>query len=1041
MGTTLAAGEIPAGTLVKNPNNPDVYYFDGTNYRTIADEAAFNANRFSFDNVMTISNTITAGGSAITANEFANPDASATGVGTIPGQGTGLTVALSASTPASMTIPSKATQVPFTKVNVTAANDGDITIQSIVVKRTGIGATTDLSKVYIYDGNVRLGAGRTISASTNEATFTNLNLVVASGSTKTLTITADIGTGKTGNHALGIESASAITSAGATISGSFPVIGNIMSLSATPVGSLDVESNASSYTRKVGELGVELANFSVYINSTEDASFKGITLYNSGRDVISNLKLYRGSDLVATAIQNGSYFNFVLSSPYLIEKGQSASFTVKGDVGGRLGDTATLYVRYNTDVVVTGHTFGYNLAIDNENVIDAFNGNGADSYIEEVDASPLSNTTTLEAGQLTAAFVGPNTGDVAKNTTNVELLNVNLTPQADLDVEKLTVNISGNGNLAASDVDNLDLMVNGVVIATKSVVTIGDNIFDEIFTLTGGQTASVKVLVDINSTAGGNETVIATIKDMTNTANFVAKTGDGDTVSDIIPSGNITGKTQTVLAPSLALNLASSPAGGVSYVKGTSNVPVAGFAFTAGSASDVKVTSIKLTAYLDDDNTNFGDAADKNQASGAKNVMTTVGIYDGDTLVGTKKALTVGTSDITVTFDGLSWIVPKGTTKNLVAKVDTANNLNSDGADSIALTIAAAGSVIAEYGTGSNLVPILTSNNNTPTIYQVIDTGGVITVGLASDTPLAGMVLSGASNVTYTKAKFSATKENFVVSELEVVNSANHSNFVSIGLSYLNSNNQIVTRTQSLVGGKATFTGLDIFVPKDGDAFVTVVGNMNTVAAGASNGNASTLTVDHDTNFKATGASSGDVITTTAEGADAVGSSMALYEVIPSVAFASNTPSGTLIPSINTHVAKINITNGGNKTMTMFNTQSNQLVLNISATGAGLAGADETVTIRDKNGTTLCTVADFNLGTTASFTCNFATQLTIGAGATETLDVYVDTTELATQGNTIQVSLAPTAANFRWGINNVGNFATGDINFRGTLNGGSLVKP
>ncbi|HNW20102.1 MAG TPA: hypothetical protein PKL05_02585, partial [bacterium] len=90
-GNPLAANEVPAGSLVKNAGNATVYYFDGTNYRSIANEAAFNANRFSFDNVLTISNAITAGGTTITANEFANPDSSATGQGTQPGQGTGLT--------------------------------------------------------------------------------------------------------------------------------------------------------------------------------------------------------------------------------------------------------------------------------------------------------------------------------------------------------------------------------------------------------------------------------------------------------------------------------------------------------------------------------------------------------------------------------------------------------------------------------------------------------------------------------------------------------------------------------------------------------------------------------------------------------------------------------------------------------------------------------------------------------------------------------------------------------------------------------------
>ena len=1037
VGTALTSGTFPVGSLVKNASGASVYYYDGTNYRTIANEAAFNANRFQWGNVLTTTSTVTAGGTAVSTAEFVNV-AQNGGNSNPANTGSGVMVSLSSDTPAAMTVPSNATQVPFTKVNLTASNDGDTVINGIVVKRTGVGASTDISKVYIYDGSTRLGSGRTISASTNEATFTNLGLVITKGTTKTLTITADIANGVSGNHALSVASASAITTGGANVSGSFPASGNIMSLSSTTVGKMDVESNGSAYTRKVGETEVELANFSVYTNNVEDSLFKSITLYNSGRDVISNLKLYRGSDLVATGVQNGNYFNFTLVTPYLVEKSQSASFTVKGDVSGRLNDTATLYVRYNTDVIVTGKTYGYNLAADQ-----TLGGTNNKSYIEEAGTTYWSNTTTVQAGQLTAAFVGPNTGNVAKNTSNVELLNFNLTSQAAVDVSKMIVTISGNGSLNTTDIDNLDLVIDGVVVSTKAAVTVGDNTFTDTFTLPAGRTVVGKVLVDINSTAAGDETIAAAVKDLTSAANFVAKTADGDTVSDIIPSGNISGKTQTVLGASLAINLSSTPASGVSYVKGTTNIPVAGFSFSAGTATDVKITSIKLTAYLDDANTDFSGGAEKIQTSGAKNVISTVSIYDGTTLVGTKKALTVGTSDITVTFDGLGLIIPKGTTKNIVAKVDTANNLNSDNDDAIALTIATAGNVIAEYGSGTNLVPSLSSDNNTPSIYQKITTGGTLTVGLASDTPLKSNVLSGATEVPYTKVKLSATKEDFNVDKLEITNSGNDSNFAAIGISYLNAAGATVKKTQTLVAGKANFNDLDIFVAKDSDAYVTVYGDMNTVSAGATNGNASTLTAEFDSNFQATGKSSGDV-ETSPEGADAVGASMALYEAVPTVVFASNTPSGTLIPSINTHVARINIANSGTKSITLDDTAGNtsKLTVNLSATGAGLINADDTVTVKDKNGTTLCTTATFNLGTTAAFDCLFdSAALTIGANSTEYVDVYVDTTELSAQGNTIQASLAPTAANFTWGINGAGAFATGDINFRGTLNGGSLVKP
>ncbi|HNU81406.1 MAG TPA: hypothetical protein PKK65_01580, partial [bacterium] len=112
IGTPLNSGEYPAGTLLKNPNNASIYYFDGTNYRMISSEAAFNANRFNMNNVVTTSMTLTASGTAITgAEDLAKPYGATSGSVVT---GSGLTVALAATTPAAASVPAGAAIVPFT---------------------------------------------------------------------------------------------------------------------------------------------------------------------------------------------------------------------------------------------------------------------------------------------------------------------------------------------------------------------------------------------------------------------------------------------------------------------------------------------------------------------------------------------------------------------------------------------------------------------------------------------------------------------------------------------------------------------------------------------------------------------------------------------------------------------------------------------------------------------------------------------------------------------------------------------------------------
>ena len=134
--TPLASNQIPAGTLVKNANSGAVYLYDGTNYRSIANEAAFNANRFNFANVITISNAITAGGTAITGAESLNYDAQIITPNNNVVTGSGLTASISANTPVSTTIisgnPTGGQAIaPLASFNLTAANDGAITVRAL----------------------------------------------------------------------------------------------------------------------------------------------------------------------------------------------------------------------------------------------------------------------------------------------------------------------------------------------------------------------------------------------------------------------------------------------------------------------------------------------------------------------------------------------------------------------------------------------------------------------------------------------------------------------------------------------------------------------------------------------------------------------------------------------------------------------------------------------------------------------------------------------------------------------------------------------
>lgn len=1038
----VSSDAYPAGSLIKLPDSADVYYIDENGKaRKIADEAAFNANRFNWDFVITTAEDFTLPelGAEITGAESDLTDTSE-GAGGTAEAGTGLTVSLASDTPVSATIPSNATRVVFTKFNVTASNDGPVTIQSITVKRTGVGDPSELSKVYIYEGDTRLTTGKTINASTNEAQFTNINLEVPAGTTKTLSIVANIDNA-TGNHALGIESASAITTDGATVSGSFPIRGNTMSLSSTSAGSADVESSGSDYTRRTGQTDVEVGSFTVYVNSTEDAEFRGITLYNSGRDVLSNLELWRGSTKVADGVKNGSYFTFTLDTPYSIEKGQSASFTVKGDVSGRSDDTATLYVRYSTDVDIVGKTYGYGLKIDNAV------GSDNDSYVEEVDSSPSSNTTTVSAGQVTVSLNGPAAGDVSKNTNDVVLMNFTITNETDVDFEKMTVVFSDSNNKLSvpNHTDDLELVCDGSSMWSVSSPTT-TTIITDIWSLSAGS-HDCTLKIDINNDAPSGAGIKATIKDLTSSSFTTIKDNNGDSVTDVVPSGDIAGNEQSITAASLTITTASTPAAGLTYVKGQSEADIVGFTFSAGEAEDVTVTAIKLTAYRDDDQGGFM-AADKGKDSGAEDVMVKISIYDGDTLLGSK-SLSVGSSDVSVTFDSLSWTIPAGQDKTLSVKADISTTLADN--DNVAIAIADASDITAEYGNGSNLTPTVSNGNTNPDVYQTLVTSGSLTMSQDADTPTSALVVAGTEGVVFTKVKFSATNEDFVIDKLTIINdrysSVGDDEFTAIVLEYTNSDGETETVSKGLSAGQANFTNLDIYVPKDDDTTVTVKANLNTVTNGADNGDYTSLKVASTSTFRATGQASGEVIETTGT-SDVDGYDMYVYKSVPTFAFAADTPSGTLTPSANTLLAKIAVTADAADDITFVKTDgtaTSSLTVKLALSVHDGTSTTATVTLKDGDGNTLDTVSGVAINsatTSVSVTFDFSNrQFTVPAGTTKYLMVYTDTTNLEDSGDTIQLWLDDDDANnIQWGINGSGNYHHADIIFKGDIFGGSLVK-
>jgi hypothetical protein len=1059
-GADITSAVHPNGAQIKYAGSANIYVIEGGEKRLIADAASYSANRFNSMYVMNIADTITytSAATSLAAAEVRYTDVAQLWGSSTPVVTGNLNVTVASDTPASTTIPQGAVGVAVAKFTFTAGPNA-VTINGLTLSRSGLGQATEIAKVYLYNGDAKLSSGRTINTSTNTVNFTNLNLNVPANGSVTVTVKVDVGTAALGGtHRFGVAGVGDVTST-ASVGGIFPVNANEFAIStAVTVGKADIESNGTNYTRKVGETEVEVANFTVYVNNVENGKVESVTLYNSGRDILNNLKLYRGTTLVATATKNGNYFTFNLTTPFEIAKSESAQFIVKGDVSGREGDAATLAIRYKTDVRVKGMTYGYALDIDAAI-------NTGDSYVEEVDNSPQSNTTTAEAGQLTAAFNGPVTGDVAKNTTNVVLMNFSLTAQAAVDVEKSTINISGTdlqtvlGPPAIAEIDDLKLVCNNVVVAEWSNVTVGDNVSTDVWNLPAGG-VNCQVRIDVLNTTAGNETIRATLKSLTGAGWTFKDAATGDALTDIVPSGDIAGNEMSITAASLTVDLASSPSSGNVYVPRSADASMVAFLLTAGAASDVKVTSMKLAAYLDDDQ-DWDDAGDYNQSSGAKDILSTVKLYNEEgSQIGTTKTLVVGTADITATFDNLNFVIPAGTTKKVLVKADISSTAPMSADDYVAFALS---TITAEYGTGgTSLAATVNADNSddasvlgtTPSVYQTVTTNGDLTVSLHADTPVARLLPMNTGSLQVLRIKLAATKENITLNDLAI----EHISTATPG----NESKAYNEFASATIGSKtayfvtevgptrvAKFTGLNINVPADGSTFIDVLVRTNDRWSAQNydelNSFENTFNVS-DSYYKNTTAVSG--VVDTFLGGGALSKKMYVFEAYPT--FAINKTNGTLVANADFEVGNFTITANGGKDVSFTFGSGNYIIANIQVGGTPIAAAT-TVTFK-ADGNILCTATPTLVVGSNYITCNFATNpLTIAQGSSKVVRVYVNTQASGlgdTTGDSVSVSLNEGASRVDWGIDGVGSWgdAVGseitNILFSGNLVGGTYsVNP
>jgi len=953
------------------------------------------------------------------------------------------TASISSATPGAATLPKSASKVALLTVNLQAAAT-DLSVTSLTFKRTGVGDTTDWEALYLYVDGVRVTTyGRTISIDDQTVEFSALNIAIPAGQTKVVTLRSDIlATATAGN-----QSAFQLISSNVAFAG-LPITGYTMTIGGIGVGTVTLATGNTVTSPAVGAQQAIIGSFKVTATANSETKLSQVMLTITGtiaRANVTNIKLYYGDTLLAQAAGVDNYDNAVLtlSTPFAIAKSLTKTFTIKADIGGRVGETVIVKILEAGDVLATETSYGYGAIITG--------------------APITTGSITLKGGTITLADNGPVVGKVSKNAQDVALTNFALTSNRAVEVIKLGValisganTIDGNDTTMVSDLRIKDADT-GATLMTGTLPTIATST-SQIITMTGsfslaaGTARNLSVTVDIGTAAAlTSQTIKANVSMIDYSAGvtvYIRDTVTGDYIktAEIVPS-TVSGDAQTMQAATLNLALSSTPIS-QTVVTGGKDVSAIGLAFAAGGGSDVTISQIDANVYVNPGPTFVGASS-----TVTRNAVTLVKLYDGSTLLSQKTLEEAGTAGASaygyVQFDGLSVLVTKNTTKSLLIKIDTASNLTVTTYVKVEVPTTTVSAVdpngnTIDVGYGANVF----AAGDAPSRLTTIQTKGTLTLGANSSlTPVtANLAVGGQTDgkalVNLLSFDLTSTKEDIKVTDITVqsIGDATDKAYTAI---YLFDGTTMLDGTGFIANQTTTdFDNLTYIVPANSKKTLTIKANLAGVdGADVTSGQYVKVSVATSVTdlfaqvkeIKSVGVSSGMEIT--CAGSTATSTAQYVYKTVVEAKLASTSPSGAKIKGGAQEVFYMDITNTGayeatfvNATFTIAYTAGTGGTATSSAAGLAYSlwdSADMGTAIKTGTfpGTTTLSGASFIVTPT--------TPLVIGAGATKTVILKFDTSNVGSLGS----------AAYRFDIAAVGDFVWNDGNGNGNVSARTRSLP
>jgi len=821
-------------------------------------------------------------------------------------------------TPAASTILSGSTEQEIASWKFTASNDEGFSVHKIVITHVGSATRDDVKNIKLMVDGVQIGETVEQLDSQNKATFdlSSSPLVINAGSSKTVHAYADIASGiwtsrtvifeitqATDVVAYGNNSGGIVTitcNSGSTFT---KQTGNTMTVGqGTLTVTVDAALNPASQNYVKGTEQRLFSAFKFSTGSREGVRITKLRLkINNGSGSatdIANVTLWDGSTQIAgPASVVGSYVTFGSNTVGWDETGlfdippsSNKTILVKADIpqGAVAGHTVDLDIVSASDIWADGLTSKYDIP---QSSITLSSGNA--------------NVHTIVASgslSISKASDTPSAQTYVKGSTEKVFLKFNLTAGSgeDVSVSSITINCyRGSGSACQSgDVTNVKLLKSdGSQYGSTVSSPAGTMTFSGSLIVPASETVTLSVVADIPASSNATSVYFKHNGAASQTSTGVSSS------AEITESGSAQGNLITLGVGSLTVAAAATP-GDQTLIIGSSEVPIAGLIFTAGTAEDVRVTYIKLTV------SSSGEASTTD--------ISNIALYDGDQQLTTKKSLTAstessypGTTHHTVSWSASDFLnstgieIPKGSQKTILVKVDLPTTgvsghkiaLGVSTTDDIATVGLSSNSDITETfvkATGATGVNYDYDGTASAIYEATLASSGTLTVENNSGTPVSGILAVGGegqvkSGVVFHKVNFTANLEDIYIKQIVVERSGGRdADFASITL--WDGDTQLGS-AQQLVNGSSTFSfpeGSYWRIPKGTTKTLTIKADLNGIASqygyGSQTGDAPKLGIH---SIDAQGVSSGNDNITGEGVVDLWGNTQYLRKSKPSIASAA----------------------------------------------------------------------------------------------------------------------------------------------------------